>query len=321
MQHGASVAVQDKPRYFSFPNTGDFVGFVFVAKQIGPSLDGTMITFRLLQSESTTMVQNHEDTANTFLELAGEQRLAILLKLQEGPVKIATIAKELGATVPEVYRNFERLVKADFIEKNPDGSYGITTTGKILASQVSLIGFLSANKKYFKGHDLDTLPQKFIQRMGSLEQCETVKGFVKVQEKWKELYGDAEKYIYNILFEVSYTPDLMELLARKVSSGVKVQSIFSESAVIPKERKLAFEKLGFKEFIAQGKIERRMQPDTRVIVILNEKEAGVMFPSGGEVDMSHALFSKDAAFHEWCLDYFVSSWDAAGPFRESKLKE
>ncbi|NHH96815.1 hypothetical protein DYY66_2191 [Candidatus Nitrosotalea sp. FS] len=105
------------------------------------------------------MVPDHEDTANTFLELASEQRLAILLKLQEGPVKVSTIAKELGATVPEVYRNFERLVKSDFIEKNPDGSYGITTTGKILASQVSLIGFLSANKKYFKGHDMDTLPQ------------------------------------------------------------------------------------------------------------------------------------------------------------------
>jgi len=267
------------------------------------------------------MVQDHENTAGTFLELASEQRLAILLKLQQGPVRIGTISKELGATMPEVYRNFEKLVKAGLIEKNPDGSYGTTTTGKILASQVSLVGFLSTNKKYFKDHELDTLPQKFIQRMGALERSDTVKGFVKVQEKWKELYGDAEKYIYNILFEVSYTPDLMELLARKVSSGVKVQSIFSESAVIPKERKIAFDKLGFKEFIAQGKIERKMQPDTKVIVILNEKEAGVMFPSGEEVDMSHALFSKDTMFHEWCLDYFLSSWDAAGPFREAKLRE
>lgn len=268
------------------------------------------------------MEPGYEKTANDFLELASEQRLAILLKIQDRPVKVSIIAKELEATVPEVYRNFERLVKADLIEKNSDGSYGITTTGKILVSQVSLIGFLSANKKYFKNHDLDLLPQKYIQRMGALEKSDTVKGFVKVQEKWKEIYSDAEKYIYNILFEVPYTPDLMELLVKKISSGVKVQSIFSESAVIPKERKQVFDKLGFKDLIQQGKIERKMQQDTKTIAILNEKEAGVMFPSsGGDVDMSEAFFSKDKEFHEWCLDYFKDCWEKAGPFREIKLKE
>lgn len=268
------------------------------------------------------MKAGYEKTASDFLELASEQRLAILLKLQDGPVKVSIIAKELEATVPEVYRNFERLVKADLIAKNPDGSYGITTTGKILCSQVSLIGFLSANKKYFKNHDLDLLPQKYIQRMGALEKGDIVKGFVKVQEKWKEVYSDAEKYIHNILFEVPYTADLMELLVKKINSGVKVQSIFSESAVIPKERKQAFDKLGFKDFIQQGKIERKMQEDIKTIVILNEKEAGVMFPSvGGDVDMSEAFFSKDKEFHEWCLDYFKECWEKAEPFRETKLKE
>lgn len=224
--------------------------------------------------------------------------------------------------MPEVYRNFERLVKADLIVKNPDGSYGSTTTGKILFSQVSLIGFLSTNKKYFKNHDLDQLPEKYIQRMGALEKGDTVKGFVGVQEKWKEIYSDAEKFIYNILFEVPYTPDLMELLVKKINSGVKIQSIFSESAVIPKERRQVFDKMGFKDLIQQGKIERKMQQDTKTIVILNEKEAGVMFSSvGGDVDMSEAFFSKDKEFHEWCLDYFKDCWEKAGPFRETKLRE
>ena len=264
----------------------------------------------------------YEKTANGFLELASEQRLAILLRLQDGPVKVSTIAKELEATIPEVYRNFERLVKADMIEKNPDGSYGITTTGRILASQVSLIGFLSANKKYFKNHEIAHMPQKYIQRMGALEKGDVVKGFVKVQEKWKEIYSDAEKYIYNILFEVPYTLDLMELLVKKINSGVKVQSIFSEFAVIPKDRKQVFDKFGFKDLIQQEKIERKMQQETKTIVILSEKEAGVMFPStGGDVNMSEGFFSKDKEFHEWCLDYFRDCWEKAGPFREAKLKE
>jgi len=267
------------------------------------------------------MVPGYENISNAFLELASEQRLAILQKLQEGPVKVSAIAKELEATIPEVYRNFERLVKSDLISKNSDGSYSITAIGKILYSQVSLIGFLSDNRKYFKSHDFDQLPEKYIQRMGALEKGKSVKGFVKIQEKWKEIYSDAEQYIYNILFEVPYTPDIMELLAKRVNSGVRVRSIFSESAIIPKERRQAFDKLGFKELIQQGKIERKMKENVSTIIILNEKEAGVMFPSGGEVDMSEAFFSADKDFHEWCLDYFQSSWDTAGPFHETKLKE
>lgn len=267
------------------------------------------------------MKEDHESTANGFLELASEQRLAILLKLQNEPIKISTIAKELEATVPEVYRNFERLAKADLIAKNPDGSYNITPIGKIWCSQISLIGFLSENKKYFKNHDFDQLPEKYIQRMGALKKGNIVKGFVKVQEKWKEIYSDAEQYIYNILFEVPYTPDIIEILIKKINSGVSIRSIFSESAIIPNERRQVFDKLGLKDLIQQGKIERKMKENVFTIIILNEKEAGVMFPSGGEVDMSEAFFSKDKVFHEWCLDYFCSNWDIAGPFQETKLKK
>ncbi|MEO9277262.1 MAG: ArsR family transcriptional regulator [Nitrososphaera sp.] len=289
------------------------------ARQTGQSHDDIMRSFRLLQYDDTTMDDLYEKTASDFLELASEQRLHILLKLQDGTTNVSVIAKELDATVPEVYRNFERLSKADLISKNPDGSYGITTIGKMFCSQVSLINFISRNKKYFKAHDFDQLPFKYIQRLGALQSGQHVKGFVKVQERWKDVYKNAEKYIYNILFEVPYTPDITELLVKRISSGVMLRSIWSESAIIPKDRKQALEK--FKEQIQQGKIERKMQDDVKTIVILNEKEAGVMFPASGEVDMSEAFFSDDKMFHEWCLDYFKDCWDSAGPFRETKLKE
>ncbi len=278
-----------------------------------------MINFRFAQCDHTVMDYNYERTASDFLELASEQRLAILLKLQDGTTKVSNVAKDLDATVPEVYRNFERLVKADLISKNSDGSYGITTIGKVFCSQISLLEFVSKNKKYFKGHDFEQLPSKYLQRLGALKGGQHVKGFVKVQEKWKDMYKNAEKYIYNILFEVPYTSDITELLVKKISSGVTLRSIFAESAIIPRERKQALDK--FKELIQQGKIERKMKEDVKTIVILNEKEAGVMFPASGEVDMSEGFFSDDKSFHEWCLDYFNTSWDSAGPFRETKFKE
>jgi predicted transcriptional regulator len=266
------------------------------------------------------MKGDYEGVANDFLELASEQRLAILLKLYNQRTKVSTIAKELGATVPEVYRNFERLAKADLIAKEADGSYDITIFGKIACSLIPSLRFLSNNKKYFKSHNFGDIPEKYLQRIGSLEGCEHVKGFVRVLEKWKDIHNNANEYLCNILLEVPYTADLVEPLVKKMKDGVKLRSILSESAIIPKGRKQIFDKLGFKKLIDEGKLERKMQKNVSTIIILNEKEALLMFPAtNGEIDMGEGLFGDSDAFHEWCLDYFDDCWKKAGAFKELKL--
>jgi len=267
------------------------------------------------------MNYDYEKTADDFLELASQQRLGILLRLLDKKSKVTVIAKDLDATVPEVYRNFERLVKADLIVKDADGDYSITTYGKTVCAEIPSLAFLSQNKKYFKNQDFGDLPQKFIQRIGALEKGQHIKGFVKVLEQWKNIYKNSDEYIYNILFEVPYDSDLLETLVKKVGKGVKVNSIFSESAIIPKDRKQTLEKFGFKKLIEQGNIERKMRENVKITVILNEKDACVTFPKfEGEVDMSEMFFSDDPIFHEWCLDYFKYCWNDSRVFQESKLK-
>jgi len=264
----------------------------------------------------------YESAANDFLELASEQRLGILLKLLEEKSKISTIAKERGATVPEVYRNFERLVKADLVMKDADGYYELTIYGKTVCAMVPSLRFVSQNRKYFKNHDFGDIPQKFIQRIGALVEGQYVKGFVKVLEQWKDIYKNSDEYICNILSEVHYSGDLIEPIVDKVKKGVKLNSILSESAIIPKERKQILEKVGLKKLMETGRIEKKMKKDVKVVVVLNEKQACVMFPTiDGEADMSEMFYSSDPLFHEWCLDYFRDCWQNAGIFQESKLKE
>ena len=65
-----------------------------------------------------------------------------------------------------------------------------------------------------------------------------------------------------------------------------------------------------------------MKKDVKIVVVLNEKEACVMFPTiDGEADMSEMFYSNDTLFHEWCLDYFRYCWYGSDVFQESKLKE
>ena len=52
------------------------------------------------------MNYDYEKIADEFLELSSQQRLGILLRLLNKKSKVSTIAKDLDATVPEVYRNF-----------------------------------------------------------------------------------------------------------------------------------------------------------------------------------------------------------------------
>lgn len=267
------------------------------------------------------VVEGLGTAAAGFLELASEQRLEILSRLYGQNQKISVVAKELDATVPEVFRNFERLAKAGLVAKDSDGSYSISTAGRLLYSQVTLVKFLSENKQYLRTHGFSDISDKFLQRIGALESGQHVRGFVKVLEKWREIYDSAETYICNVLFEVPYTADFIEPIVNKVGRGVKIKSVFSSSAIIPNDRKEILEKHGFKKMIEDGRVERRMKDDIRTVAVLNEKEACVMFPTlDGSPDISEGFYSKDPRFHEWCLDYFTHCWDKSGPFLETKLK-
>lgn len=257
-----------------------------------------------------------------FLELASEQRLEILSRVHDQNLKVSSVAKEIDATVPEVFRNFERLAKAGLIAKETDGSYSISPAGRLMFSQISLVKFLEENKTYLKTHSFPDVPEKFLQRIGALESCRQVKGVVKVLERWKTTYENAEDYIHNVLFEVPYTADFIEPIAKKAAAGVKVRSIFSSKAIIPSDRKKIFEKHGFRKLVEEGRVERRMMDDVRTVVVLNEREALVMFPtSDGRPDLSECLYSDNKRFHDWCLDYFTGCWQDAKPFSESRISD
>lgn len=260
-----------------------------------------------------------QDIAKDLFEVASEQRLEILLRLGEKKSTVSKIAKELGATVPEVFRNFERLIKAGLIEKSSDGNHHLTLYGTTVLAQIPSLVFVPQNRKYFKNHDFGNIPTKFIQRIGALNSAEHIRGVVKVLERWKEIHKNADEYIFNILTEVPYSIDIIEVVVAQAKKNVKIRSIFSDSTLIPKDRKDLFEKLGFKKFIEKGTIERKMKNEIQVIVLLNEKEGCIIFPKDSEVEMTEMLYSSDPLFHEWCLDYFTDSWETASTFQERKL--
>lgn len=263
-----------------------------------------------------------EKISEDFLEISSEQRLRILLILLEKKAKIATLAKELDATNPEVHRNINRLLKNGLVKKETDGNFTLSIYGHTICTQIPLLDFVSSNKKFFENHTFGDLALKFIQRLGALHGAKRFKGVVKVIEKWNEIHQNAQKYIYNILPEIPYSEDIIKIVESKLQSGINIRSIFAENTIVSEKRDEIFKKKNFRKHIQEGILERKMENNVSIATLLNEKEACIIFPKlDNEPDMSEIFYSSDPQFHEWCLDFFNDSWKKAGSFQESKLKD
>ena len=264
-----------------------------------------------------------ENAEHIFFELASEQRLLIISKLNIQKTKLSQLAKDLDITMQEVHRNVNRLMDSGLIEKDSEGKFSLTTFGITIIKQISTFDFLSRNKEYFSDHILGNIPMKFVQRIGALNNSDYIQGIVAVVERWKQIYNVSSQYIYGMLPQVPL--DLIDTLISKIkSNGIKFKYILSERAIVPKGRTSLLNDSGFNELLRKGLVERRMVNKLEIAVVLNESQATVMFPSlrGKIADMNSMFYSSnDQLFHEWCLDYFRYCWYNSKSFDESKLVE
>lgn len=266
------------------------------------------------------MNHNMEDYAKYFLEVSSEQRLKIIQMINEKEYKLSELAKKLDATTPEVHRNLERLEKSGFIIKNSSGHFVLTTLGQMVLGLIPNLAFIIKNKNYFLKHPIDSLPQKFISRLGELFDCKLVSSYVNVFEYWKNIYNNSQEYIYNILYDVPYFDEFVTPIHEKLSQGIKVKSIFYEKAMVSDSRSDVVKK--FKKYIDNGDIQRMMTKKIGAAVIINEKQSCLIFPDvEGKLDAGYAFTSEDPLFHQWCFDYFNYSWYNAYPFVEKRLEK
>lgn len=269
-----------------------------------------------------------EDTARTFFELGSAQRIGIIFKIAESKCNLAKLSKDLDSTMPEVRRNIIRLTNSGFIRKESDGTFFLTTFGKTILEQVPTIDFLSRNKDYFSDHIFSPLPLKFRKRIGSLSNSTLISGLVAVDECLKDIYDKSQEYVYAMIPEVPL--DLIESIAARLkkveNKGFRFSYILPSHARVPKRRRELLEALQFDELLKKGTVERKMVNSLLIGVVLNDKQACVMFPriqrnNKIDTDTTSMFYSDDPDFHEWCLDYYRYIWHNARSFEEKGLVE
>lgn len=267
-----------------------------------------------------------DETEDVFTSLANSQRLAILHMLSKKKMILSSLSKELNVTVQEIHRNLNKLMHSNLVEKDSNNYFSLTVFGNMLIKNISSINFLSKNRKYFSEHDFYDIPTKFIHRIGALEICDFITGFVAVIEYIKRMYYNSKEYVYSILPQVPL--DLIHTVIPLVKQKriIKLKHILPIDALIPKISEEFLIKEGSNELIKEGRIERRMVRKSYIGVILTDNQAAVMFPTKeGQTDMNfmfcNHVSDDNGLFHEWCLDYFSYIWNSARTFDEDKLKK
>ena len=258
-------------------------------------------------------------SSDLFLELASETRHSILRLLEEENLKQSEVAKKLGISLPESHRQLERLVEHGFVRKESDGKFILTSFGQIVLQQTEPLSFVGKFREFFQEHTLGDIPKKFVTRLAELENFTLLEGAFVLNEKMKKIAGEGE---YLRVISAHVPPDAFHKGLTKANKGKEVSIIYGENTIIPKGFKDELRKPEVQELMEKGIYRRKMVAKVHVFVVLNDKEALLVFPNlKGDVDLGYGFFGTDSKFHEWCVDYHNHLWENADFCDFSKMQE
>jgi predicted transcriptional regulator len=258
--------------------------------------------------------------AELFMQLASETRLSILASVHKKPAKLSSLSRDLNITVQDVYRNLNRLMEEGLVRRL-DGVFYLTEYGIVVMKHIDGFLVMKKHREFFKEHRIaGVIPDKFLQRIGSLQNCKVVNTVTAVLQKLKEVESSAAKSLKLMVSQA--WPEEGEIMIDKAGSGVEISVIVGHNTIFPKNvaENIAprVEKLASKGTI-KGKMVEQLNMD---IYIADNARAAVMFPNAkGEVDMNTMFVGEDPIFCEWCSDYFDYIWQRSSkPVNPRKLK-
>ena len=237
--------------------------------------------------------------AKVLFDLSSESRLGILRTLQKQQLKMQDLSRKLDLTSTEACRQLQRLSDASMVVKRSDGTFSITGFGNLALQMVGYLEFVSKHKAYFLTHDVQRLPQQFINRLGELSQTTLETNIAESVNKAGHMLAEAEEYFWAIgdrAFE-----SVGGIMAQQIRQGVKFRFIFHESLLH-----------AYKSFSEETKsIEKRTLQTIPGILVYTDKEAAICLPlADGKIDYT-GFFGKDTIFMNWAKELFLHYWNQA----------
>jgi predicted transcriptional regulator len=241
-------------------------------------------------------LEDEEGIERLFFELASDSRLSILCEINRQKGKMREIARKLDLSTTDTFRQLQRLNDALLVQKQNDGSYGITQYGIFVLRFSAILKFLFKNRKFFSSHDFTRLPSQFLDRIGELSKAEVSSDTMASINVVQRIIREADEYVWTGAVEQPLS--IRHILVESIPRGVKYKFLFPKRYITAA---LTFPGM-------ERAVEWRAIEDIQVNVVISEKEAGISFYlPNGKTDYA-GFFGKDPAFMNWVKDVFQYYW-------------
>ena len=254
----------------------------------------------------------HDLLADQLFIIANTDRLTLLSEIAVEKQKLSHLTAKLSATPQETSRHLMLLRNAKLIEKDSAGFFRLTTFGKSMLTLLPSIRFLTQNKEFFVTHDISSLPEEFIERIGELRNSTYVKKVGSILAHAQQVLQNAEEYIWLMADHPLGGEQFLLSNVNLETTPIVWRIIIPASS----SRSIDWGLLRRAMRNHKGRIEYCLLEDVNEIkagIALNEKVAGANFMgNSGELDFGSGFTSNDSLFHKWCKDLFVIHWNKKG---------
>ena len=252
-----------------------------------------------------------EHPAELLFILGSIDRLTLLSEIAIQNRRLSQLTTALSATPQETSKHLTRLRDAKLIEKDSDGLFSLTAFGKIIANLLPSIRFVTENREYFLSHDISSLPLKFIERLGELQESQYGEKVGAILVHLQQVVQDAEDYIWMM---ADHPLGGQEYVTK--SGKLENTSSVTWRVIIPADSNIDWAELRRTVGIHKCRIEYHLIEDPNDIkagIALNEKIAGLTFPNTrGKLDFNSGFRSNNSIFRKWCQDLFEYHWSKPG---------
>jgi len=259
-----------------------------------------------------------ERLSDLLFELSNEDRLGIMFRLREGPMRVTPLARELEITNQECSRHAARLSGAGLVEKDPEGFFDLTPFGRVSLRLLPGWIFVSEYNDYFNTHSLETLPPRLVSRIGELRGSVYTENVMVTFDVLETIVREAEEYVW--LIHDQYLLNTLPLFKAGLERGIKMRTV--EPRVRKPERILdpmrpEYIEEGDEEFFMHawesGQVSTVLPDEIDAFLYLSEKEAVLAFPlrEGG---FDYVGFtSRDTGMLGFCRDLFEFYFETGEP--------
>jgi len=250
--------------------------------------------------------QRFDEMVRLLFDLSSSDRLTLLFEISNDEnLRLTKLAEKIRASIQEASRHLGRLTEAKLIEKKSDGSYTLTSYGRLVLLLLSSFSFLSETRDYFLSHDIRSfIPHQFIERIGELSVHEYSANVSDVLRHTELVISSATEYVWLMADQALVTaPSIAQGIANH--DAVYVRIMLPKSSHIPERYRHMKTLLG-------NKLELKLLPDenVKVAIAMNEEIAGIALPDlKGKIDFDSGFTSSNIDFHKWCDDLFTFYWD------------